>query len=189
MKSTDIDIDVADRDQLLKHLNHIKASIINEDVIKEHNVGIYLQNIPKFLNTDLSSIDYKKAGDYEFFKIDILNNSVYENVKDEAHLDHLLNTEPDWNLLLDDQIISTLFQIHNYGSYLKKWKPNNIMQLAMFIAMIRPSKFYLMNKNSWDEVEKEIWIEPNNDKNFFKKSHSIAYANVIRIQLNLINDV
>lgn len=188
MKHTDIDIDVADREELLSHLNYIDASIINDNIIKKHNVGVYLQEMPTYLDTNLATIDYKGAGDYGYFKLDILNNSVYENVNDEEHLNRLLSTEPEWSMLVDDNVIPSLFQLSRHGDMLKKWKPKNVLELAMFIAMIRPSKKHLLERNSWDEVKDEVWIKPENDEQYFKKSHSIAYAMVIKVQLNLIND-
>ena len=189
MKHTDIDIDIANRDQLLECIESRDASIINNDTIKKHNVGIYLQNIPTFMNTNMSSFDYREVGDYGFFKIDVLNNTVYENVKSEEHLDYLIAKEPDWNLLQRDDIVPELFQIHRYGELLKKWQPKSVSQLAMFIAMIRPAKKHLLECNSWEEVERDIWNYPKSkDKHYFKKSHSIAYAVVIKVQLNLIVD-
>lgn len=195
MKFTDIDIDMADRNKLLSLIQYVDASMVNKEsnIIKKHNVGIYLQEIPTFLDTNLSTIDYNDTGQYGYFKLDVLNNSIYESVKDEAHLDKLLATEPDWDLLLDANIVPSLFQIGRHYDMLVKWKPRSINQLAMFIAMIRPSKKHLLDCNNWNEVEREIWEKPIESDNeavaYFKKSHSIAYANVLRIQLNLINNL
>ncbi len=33
---------------------------------------------------------------------------------------------------------------------------------------------------------KEVWIKPENDDYFFKKSHATAYAVAIVVQMNLI---
>lgn len=185
---SDIDIDVPDRDKALKAIDrHCKASMISDGVIKPHNVGIYLQEIPEFLDTGMSSVDYKKAPEYGFYKIDILTNTVYDGVENEEHLDLLLNTEPDWNLLTKHDVVKNLFQIHRYEGLLDKWKPQSVMQLAMFIAMIRPSKKHLMNENDWGTVESEIWMPPNDGSQYFKKSHAIAYASAIVIQLNLFS--
>lgn len=184
---SDIDIDVLDREHALKVIaSHRGASMISDGVIKPHNVGIYLQDIPTFLDTGLSSIDYKKAPEYGFYKIDVLTNNVYEGVKDESHLDRLLNTEPDWSMLLDSMIVKNLFQIHRYSERLSVWKPSSVIELAMFIAMIRPSKKHLLDCNSWDAVAREIWTPPEDGSQYFKKSHAIAYASAIVVQLNLI---
>jgi len=51
--------------------------------------------------------------------------------------------------------------------------------------MIRPGKRYLVGK-SWQEIEQDVWVKPNDDTYFFKKSHSYGYAVAIIVQLNLI---
>ena len=100
MKKTDIDIDVPDR-KIVDTLNlpHYKASMIHNDVIKEHNCGIYFQKVPTLFDTNISTIPYDKAPEYGYFKVDVLTNSVYENIKDEEDMNNLLHTEPDWSLL------------------------------------------------------------------------------------------
>lgn len=187
---SDIDIDVLDRDKALAAIDrYCRASMISDGIIKPHNVGIYLQEIPEFLSSGMSSIHYKDAPDYGFYKIDVLTNTVYEGVEDESHLDRLLNTEPDWKMLLDYDVVKNLFQIHRYNEMLLKWKPNSVMQLAMFIAMVRPSKKHMMGYTSWDEVKDEVWVPPTDGSQYFKKSHAIAYASAIVIQLNLMSGV
>lgn len=187
---SDIDIDVPDREKALSSIGkYTKASMISDSLIKPHNVGVYLQDIPNFMDTGLSSIDYKVAPNYGFFKIDILTNTVYEGVNDESHLERLLEHEPNWDLLLDHQIVKGLFQINRYESYLDIWKPNTVLKLAMFIAMIRPSKKHLLQGGDWEIVKKEIWVPPTDGSQYFKKSHAIAYASAIVVQLNLISGI
>lgn len=187
---SDIDIDVPDREGALNAIGKFtKASMISEGLIKPHNVGVYLQDIPNFMDTGLSSIDYKKAPEYGFFKVDILTNTVYEGVKDEGHLERLLNYEPDWDLLLNHEVVKNLFQIHRYEAQLDHWKPRNVVQLAMFIAMIRPSKKHLLQAHSWDDVTGSIWEPPTDGSQYFKKSHAIAYASAIVVQLNLMSGI
>jgi hypothetical protein len=55
----------------------------------------------------------------------------------------------------------------------------------MILAMIRPGKRHLVGK-TWSEVEADVWIKPNDNTYFFKKSHSYGYALAILVQLNLI---
>ena len=157
MKKTDIDIDVPDR-KIVDTLNlpHYKASMIHGDVIKEHNCGIYFQKVPTLFDTNISTIPYDKVPEYGYFKVDVLTNSVYENIKDEEDMNNLLHTEPDWNLLDYRENVEKLTQIHNHYDTIQKWKPTNIMQLAMVLAMIRPSKRYLLDSKSWEDIEKEI---------------------------------
>jgi hypothetical protein len=178
----DIDIDFADRTQALNILKHIDAAI---DTTKKHNTGIYCTSIPYNPVTGISTIDYKTAEERGYFKIDFLNVSVYEGVNSIQHLKKLLNMEPIWNLLLEDEFTNNLFHVNGHGHVLRKMKPTSIEQLAACLAIIRPAKKHLLGKD-WDEVFKEVWTKPTTDEYYFKKAHAIAYAHVIVVQMNLI---
>ena len=178
----DIDIDFADRTQVLNVLKHIDARL---DTDKKHNTGVYVQSIPFNPVTGLSTIDYKTAEDRGYFKIDFLNVSVYEGVKSKQHLTKLLETEPLWDLLLEDDFVNKLFHVNGHGNILRQMVPESIEQLAAVLAMIRPAKRYLIGKD-WTTVMMEIWTKPENDDYYFKKAHAIAYAHVIVVQMNLI---
>ena len=78
---TDIDIDTKNRDDILNLIKHIPASIINEKESKKHNTGVYVTDVPVNPFIEASNIDYKEAEDRGYFKLDILNVGVYENVK------------------------------------------------------------------------------------------------------------
>ena len=54
------------------------------------------------------------------------------------------------------------------------------------MAIIRPAKRYLMHKD-WEEIMKDVWVRPTDGSYFFKKSHAIAYAQAIVVQMNLIS--
>jgi len=183
--NTDVDIDLFDRDKLLEHLPHIIARIDREDGYVKHNTGVYFQRIPRDPVTNIATIDHKDANELGYFKIDFLNNSVYKGVRDEAHLQELVNTEPQWNLLEHGDIVEKLFHIGNYADLVQEMHPTNIEQLAMLLAIIRPGKAHLRGK-SWDEVEKDVWVKPTDDSYYFKKAHGHAYAMVIIVQLNLM---
>jgi DNA polymerase III alpha subunit len=178
----DIDIDFADRTKALAVLKHIDARI---DADKKHNTGVYCTSIPYDPITGISTLNYKEAEERGYFKIDFLNVSVYENVKSKEHLTKLLETEPLWDLLLEDDFVNNLFHVNGHGSILRQMKPGSIEQLAAVLAMIRPAKRYLIGKD-WNTVMTEIWTKPENDEYFFKKAHAIAYAHVIVVQMNLI---
>lgn len=182
----DIDIDVADRDQLLTLMNYTPASIQVGSTFKKHNTGVYFQNVPVDPKTGYCGIDYKQAGDVGFFKIDFLNNHVYTAIRDEAHLVELINKEPMWDLLEYKEVVSTLFQIHNHYHLVQQYKPQSIEELAMLLAIIRPGKSHLQGK-SWEEISKTVW-QKDDDQYYFKRSHSIAYSMVIVIQLNLLQE-
>lgn len=179
----DVDIDMANRDKFLELFNPIPASIKREQSYEKHNTGVYFQPIPSFPLEGYSTIDHKEAEDMGYFKVDVLNNSVYKDIIDEAHLDRLLAKEPMWELFEHEEIVKQLFHIGNHYDIIKQHPPKTVEQLAMILAMIRPGKRYLVG-NSWDIIEKEVW--ERTDDYFFKKSHAIGYAMVIIVQLNLL---
>jgi DNA polymerase III alpha subunit len=135
--------------------------------------------------TNLSSIDYKEAEARGYFKIDFLNVSIYKDVKDEAHLTTLMETEPLWDLLEQDDFSSLLFHINGHGSILRQMKPKTTLQLAAVLAMIRPAKRHLIGKD-WTTVMTTIWTKPEDGEYYFKKSHAVAYAQAVVVQMNLI---
>jgi hypothetical protein len=185
VKMPDIDIDFADRSKALEKFRHVVAAIEDNGTFKKHNTGIYCTSIPYNPITKLSTIDYKEAENRGYFKIDFLNVSVYDGVRDRKHLLKLMETEPLWDLLLEDDFANNLFHVNGHGPILRQSKPKSIEQLAAVLAMIRPAKRYLIGKD-WTTVMSEIWTKPENDEYYFKKAHAIAYAHVIVVQMNLI---
>jgi DNA polymerase III alpha subunit len=178
----DIDIDFADRSIILSQLKHRIAKLDSE---KKHNTGIYVTEIPHNPIDNIATIDYKSAEERGYFKIDFLNVGVYKGVRDEEHLKQLMETEPLWDLLLQDDFCNLLFHVNGHGPILREMKPTTIHQLAAVLAMIRPAKRYLIGKE-WNTVMKEVWTKPESDEYYFKKSHAIAYAVAITVQMNLI---
>jgi hypothetical protein len=181
----DIDIDFLDRTVALAELKHVTASIDDNGTFKKHNTGVYCTSIPYNPFTGLSTIDYKQAEERGYFKIDFLNVNIYKGVRDDAHLKHLMETEPLWDLLEQDDFSNLLFHVNGHGSILRQTKPQSVEQLAAVLAMIRPAKRYLIGK-SWNEINLEVWEKPVNDEYFFKKAHAVAYAMAIVVQMNLI---
>lgn len=181
----DIDIDFGDRTKALENFAHITASIKDKDTFKKHNTGIYCTDIPHNPLTGSCTIDYKEAEARGYFKIDFLNVNIYKDVKDEEHLVRLMETEPLWDLLLQDDFTDLLFHINGHGDILRTMKPTTVEQLAAILAMIRPAKRHLVGQD-WTIVMKEIWQKPANDDYYFKKAHAIAYAMAIIVQMNLI---
>jgi DNA polymerase III alpha subunit len=181
----DIDIDFADRTLALDKFKHVAAIINDNGTFKKHNTGIYCTSIPYNPFTGMSTIDYKQAEDRGYFKIDFLNVGVYNDIKDRKHLLQLMETEPLWDLLQQDDFSNLLFHVNGHGSILREMKPVSIEQLAAILAMIRPAKRYLIGKD-WTTVMNEVWTKPDGDEYYFKKAHAIAYAHVIVVQMNLI---
>lgn len=180
----DIDIDFADSKKAFSIIPHVKASQVQANELVQHNSGIYLNNIPVDTKTGLSAIPYKEAEKRGFFKIDFLSLTLYKNVRDEEHLDMLLDREPMWELLEDEVIVSELFQIKGHFDIVSKIKPKSIEDLALIMALIRPGKKYLINKEM-SYIQEHIWDKDKNGFSF-KKSHAISYAMVLVVQMNLM---
>jgi len=181
----DIDIDFADRNEILERISHIAASRKEKDSIIKHNTGVYLHEVPFDPLKNICAIPYDSAEELSYFKIDFLNVGIYKDIKSEEHLDRLMNTEPMWELFEKDEFNCLLFHINGHGDILRKTKPRSVEQLAAVLAMIRPAKRHLIGK-SWNDVDKEVWERPKSDEYHFKKSHSIAYAMAVIVQANLI---
>jgi DNA polymerase III alpha subunit len=182
----DIDIDFADRTKALEVFDHVTASMKDANgTYKKHNTGIYCTSVPYNYVNGISTIDYKEAEARGYFKIDFLNVNVYAGVKDEAHLIRLMEADPLWDLLLEDDFTEKLFHVNGHGSILRETKPQSVEQLAAVLAMIRPAKRHLIGK-SWTEIMEDVWTKPTNDEYYFKKAHAVAYAMAIVVQMNLI---
>jgi DNA polymerase III alpha subunit len=181
----DIDIDCADRTKVLEIIKNIPASMEANGVSKKHNTGVYCHSIPYNPLTGMSTIEYKEAEERGYFKIDFLNVNIYAGVKDEEHLKQLMEVEPLWDLLEQDEFTNLLFHVNGHGHVLRKMKPRSVEELAAVLAIIRPAKKYLLGK-PWEEVLKEVWTKPTTDEYFFKKAHAVAYAHAIIVQMNLI---
>lgn len=186
MKS-DIDIDLGDRDKLLSLIDHIPASIRKNNEVKRHQTGIYITGIPYDPITNLSSLDYEEAESRNYFKLDLLNVHVYNQVKDEDHLNELMK-EPDWSMLSDPIKVEKLIHIGNhYNSLHRMPEPvNSIPRLAMFLAVIRPGKKHLIGL-PWSEISKTIWNKEEGTYSF-KKSHAVAYAHLVVVHMNLLKE-
>lgn len=182
--NTDIDIDLPNREHLLEKLPHVVARIDRDDAYVKHNTGVYFQDIPFDPITGLATLDHKLAEELGYFKIDLLNNSVYNGVESESHLMELANTEPMWSMLEDAEIVEQLFHIGQHAELVTRLKPISIPQLAMVLAIIRPGKAHLQ-QSDWQAIEKDVWSR-SDEGYFFKKSHAFAFATAIVVQMNLM---
>ena len=178
----DIDIDFADRDVVLEKIKHRVARL---DTGKKHNTGVYVTECPHNPIDNLSTIDYKTAEDRGYFKLDFLNVSIYKDVRDEAHLKELMEKEPLWELLEQKDFVDLVFHLSGHNSLLKQLKPTSVSQLAATLAIIRPAKRHLANKD-WQTIMKEVWIKPTNGEYYFKKAHAMSYAMACVVHMNLI---
>ena len=183
--ATDIDIDTVDRKRILELFPHTDAVIERNGKKLKHNTGVYFHKMPTDPFSGMSTIDHKQAEDLGFFKIDILNVGIYKDVRDPDHLRELMDREPEWELLEHKEISDMLFHVNGHHEILQKLKPRSIVQLAAVLAIIRPAKRYLLSAN-WPTILEQVWLRPDDDSYYFKKSHAIAYAQAVAVQLNLV---
>ena len=182
----DIDIDSANRDQILKLISNVSASIHRNGSVVKHNTGVYVTDIPSDPVTGLCTIDYNSAEDLGYIKLDLLNVSLYERVKNSQHLDRLMHTEPDWNMLNNPDFVERIIHINNHYSTLQKMPEpvNSIPRMAMFLSVMRPAKRHLIGL-PWKEVAKTVWIKPSDGSYYFKHAHAISYAVLVAVNMNL----
>ena len=110
---------------------------------------------------------------------------MYKDVENEEHLQRLIDTEPDWELFQHKEIVEQLFHIHDHFNIVSQMKPLSVEQLAMVLAIIRPAKRSLLGE-SWQSIQKQVWLKPIDNSYYFKKSHAVSYALAIVVQLNLL---
>ena len=187
--TSDIDIDVADREQALEFFKQTPASILRDGKYIKHNTGVYFTDMPADPFTGYASIDHDTAEDRGYIKLDILNVGLYSQVRDEAHLDQLMAQEPNWARLYEPEFCAQLIHIGNHYDTLIKMPEavNTIEKLAMFLAVIRPAKRHLVGK-TWEEVAKTVWEKPADDTYYFKKAHAVSYAHLVAVNVNLISE-
>jgi len=184
---SDIDIDFADRTKILDLLPHTNASIIRNGTLSKHNTGVYFTDIPQDPFTGYASIDYEQAEDLGYLKLDFLNVNLYSQVENEQHLIALMQQEPDWAKLYEREFCEQLIHVGNHFDTLIKMPEavNSIPRMAMFISVIRPAKRHLIGK-TWQEVAETVWQRPEDDSYYFKKSHAVAYATLVAVNMNLL---
>ena len=186
---SDIDIDFANREQILKLVQHIPARQIVQGQAKRHNSGVYVTNIPYDPVNQCAAIDYETAEQRGYFKIDFLNMGVYQLINDPAHYTEMLITTPPWNRLWQDSEWSAqLVHVGNYTELLKSMRPDSIPRMAAFISIIRPGKAHLQNK-TWEIIFESVWDGDDSRGYTFKRSHSISYAALVALHMNLLTQV
>lgn len=185
---SDIDIDLADREKILAVLTHTPAKIYRNNKPAKHPSGVYVTDIPFDPFNNIASIDYEAAEQRGYVKIDFLNMSIYQQVKDNAHLELLSSTEPNWDLLYDKASCEQIVHLGNHYSSIIRMpeKINSIPRLAMMLSVIRPSKRHLIGLK-WAEVAKTVWDKPSDNSYYFKKSHALSYALLVQVHMNLIS--
>lgn len=185
--SADIDIDLADRDLLLRLIHAIPARQITQNQVRRHNSGVYVTDIPYDPVNQCAAIDYETAEQLGYFKIDLLNMSVYQLIRDQAHYEQMLSQEPPWTRLWTDPVwAKQLVHVGNYTELLNHMRPDSIPRMAAFISIIRPGKAHLQNL-PWEQVFESVWDGDSSRGFVFKKSHAISYAALVTLHMNLLD--
>ena len=184
---TDIDIDLADRDQVLSLIQHTPARQTHQGRVRRHNSGVYVTDIPQDPINSCASMDYEEAEELGYFKIDLLNMSVYQLIKSPEHYQEMLDKDPNWSRLWTDTTwAQQLVHVGNYTDLLKSMRPDSIPRMAAFISIIRPGKAHLQGR-PWDQVFAEVWNGDDSRGYTFKKAHAISYAALVALHMNLLN--
>tara|TARA_B100000497_G_scaffold117083_1_gene142064 strand:+ start:99 stop:668 length:570 start_codon:yes stop_codon:yes gene_type:complete len=178
----DIDIDFANRDNILSQITHRIAKLESG---KKHNTGIYVNQIPYNPVDNISTIDHKLADSRGYYKLDFLNVSMYNGIINEEHLQQLIRKEPIWQLLEHNEFSDKVFHLNGHGELLRQLKPASVIQLAATLAIIRPAKRHLATAQ-WSHIMEHVWTKPINNEYFFKKSHAISYAVAVVVHMNLL---
>lgn len=182
--SADIDIDVPNRDAVLALIQHTAARQSNG---RRHNSGIYVTDIPRDPVLGCAALDYETAEARGYFKIDLLNMSVYSLIRDTAHYEQMLAATPPWDRLWQDpEWAGQLIHIGNYQALLKSMRPDSIPRMAAFISVIRPGKAHLQNQ-PWSQVFEPVWDGDLSRGYTFKKAHAVGYAALVALHMNLLN--
>jgi hypothetical protein len=187
--SADIDIDLADREQLLQLIQTVPARQTHQGQVRRHNSGVYVTDIPYDPVHGCAAIDYEQAESRNYFKIDLLNMSVYQLVKSSEHYQEMLAKEPDWSRLwTDPEWAKQLVHVGNYVDLLGTMKPDSIPRMAAFISIIRPGKAHLQNC-PWAEVFDTVWDGDDSRGFVFKHAHAVGYAALVALHMNLLNEL
>ena len=185
--SADIDLDLADRNQLLALISATPARQMHQGQVRRHNSGVYVTDIPYDPVNECAALDYEQAEQCGYFKIDLLNMSVYQSIKNPEHYAEMLAIEPPWERLwTDPEWAKQLVHIGNYTELLRSMKPDSITRMAAFISIIRPGKAHLQN-SPWNTVFESIWDGDDSRGFVFRHSHAISYAALVSLHMNLLN--
>jgi hypothetical protein len=187
--SADIDLDFADRDSVLRLIQHVPARQTVDGRVRRHNSGVYVTDIPWDPVHECAAIDYNTAEQRGYFKIDFLNMHVYKLIKSPEHYQQMLAATPPWSRLWQDsEWAKQLVHVGNYADLLAEMKPDSIPRMAAFISIIRPGKAHLQRKD-WNTVFASVWDGDDSQGYTFKKSHSISYAALVALHMNLLSQV
>lgn len=166
----------------------VVASMVKNGELIKHPCGHYFQPVPVDKITSLAAIPYEEAEALGYIKIDFLHLYILDSFSSKEEIRRLMNTEPDWSLLLIQENVEKLFQLHNHHALLVQVKPTSVQELADCITLIRPAKRHLIADyvRNRKRVRDNHLYQRSGDAYAFKRSHAISYALTIVLQLHLI---
>lgn len=183
----DIDIDCQTHFDPQSLFDVTAASQIKQQKIVKHPCGVYFQMIPVDPITKLAAIPYSEAEQQGYFKFDFLHLSVLDIFTSKDQLRKLSKIPPDWLLLTDPNVVAKLFHLRDQFKVVNRVRPKTVEELADCTALIRPGKRLLLDtyvKNK--ELARKVLYQQSEEGYTFKRSHAIAYAMTIVVQLHLI---
>ena len=184
---SDVDIDTSPDFKPEKYFPWVRAAVVKDGKVQPHPVGVYPQAMAVDPFTGLAAIPYEEAEDLGYLKVDFLHLNIYQHFTSRQEIEELLQKQPDWTLLQMPSTWSKLFQLAKHGDLLQKVKPKNVEELADCMALIRPGKKALLGLYLKEREACRRGLYAKDDEGYqFKKSHSLAYAMVVVLQLHLI---
>ena len=182
----DVDFDLKSSFNVEDYFDVTLASMVKKGKLVKHNVGTYFQRIPIDPMTNLSAIPYKEAERLGYLKIDFLTMNLLDVFSNNDQIRVLADTEPDWDMLLDEEVVQQLFHIHKHYKLINKVKPRSIEELGDCLALRIPTKRYLLDSYVLNKTNVRKVLYTESDGFNFKKSHAIAYATTIVVQMHLV---
>lgn len=201
----DVDLDVEDREAVVSLFPEaIIASQLSADRARlvKHNTGLHFQQIPVDPLNGMATFPYDIAEELGYYKVDVITYHAYDGVEDEEHLIDLLGVaEGDyypWVWFQEERFFTNedtklqVTQLANHFGICQQYPPESVSDVAALIALIRPRKKYLIGE-PFRVIREKIWKklpEEESDKAgnyFFKKSHAFAFALVLLVQMQLLD--
>jgi hypothetical protein len=184
----DIDLDFGDRDAILTRIKHVPAAMLRDNRLTRHVSGVYVNDIPQNSITATAAIEYQTAEKLGYVKLDFLNVNLYRQIQDPEHLTQLMNRPPPWQRLRDPEFFAQLIHIGRHYSTMRRMPEpvNSIETMAMFLAVIRPSKRHLIGQR-WSQVAQTVWDIGQDGAYGFKKAHAISYSHLVAVNMNLLD--
>ena len=183
----DIDIDIRPSTDIDSIIPCTRASMVRNGDLVRHQVGVYLQDMPRDPITGLAAIPYDVAMEFGYFKFDFLNLHILSHYGSKEQIRQAVRTEPNWLLLRDPEVVGQLFHLSKHYDVVDLVRPTSIAELADCLALIRPTKRHLLHKYVIDREETRVALYQTEEGQYmFKRSHATAYAMVIVLQLHAL---